>query len=207
MTRDENSLRRSVCKKLTSTSRLLDESSYILTSHKATTIRTLTRQAQLVCNTTDSLSDMNKYLDRVFFKNNFNDNFIWPNTHQPTATTERNYTATLTTTATITYIKNVVYNFNCSNRSSLLHRRDWQKRKSPKSSSSKKFREQAVCLFPMPLGLILELQLRFVNKLMRVKVDRRWTALTGFIISERIYSLTLTWKTEGTIMLNSNGKA
>ena len=157
MTRDENSLRRSVCKKLTSTSRLLDESSYILTSHKATTIRTLTRQAQLVCNTTDSLSDMNKYLDRVFFKNNFNDNFIWPNTHQPTATTERNYTATLTTTATITYIKKVVYNFNCSNRSSLLHRRDWQKRKSPKSSSSKKFREQAVCLFPMPLGLILEL--------------------------------------------------
>lgn len=132
MTRDDNSLRTSVYRKLTHTDWLLDKSSYDPISHKATTIRTLTRQAQLVCNTTDSFSDMNKYLDRVFFKNNFNDNFIWPNTHQPTATTERNYTATLTTTATITYIKNVLYNFNCSNRSSLLHRRDWQKRQKSK---------------------------------------------------------------------------
>ena len=59
--------------KLTHTDRTLDESSYIPISHKATTIRTLTRRAQLVCNTTDSLSDEKKYLDSVFSKNNHNE--------------------------------------------------------------------------------------------------------------------------------------
>ena len=46
--------------------RLLDESSYNSTSHKAMTIKTLTRRAQLVCDTPDSLRDENKYLERVF---------------------------------------------------------------------------------------------------------------------------------------------
>ena len=68
VSRDENTLRRTVYRKLTHTDRLLDESSYNPTSHKATTIKTLTRRAQLVCNTPDSLSDENKYLRRVFDK-------------------------------------------------------------------------------------------------------------------------------------------
>ena len=68
----------------------MDESSYNPTSHRATAIRTLTRRAQLVCNTTDSLSDENKYLDRVFSKNNYNEDFIQRNTHRPTTTNEAN---------------------------------------------------------------------------------------------------------------------
>ena len=92
-------------RKPTHTDRLLDESSYNPTSHKATTIRTLTRRAQLVCNTTDSLSDENKYLNRVFSKNNYNEDFIQRNTHRPTSTAEANDNATPTTTATITYKK------------------------------------------------------------------------------------------------------
>ena len=83
---------------------LLDESSYNPTSHKATTIKTLTRRAQLDCNTPDSLSDENKYLRRVF-DNNYNDDFIRRNAHPPTETTETNANSTPTTTATIPYIK------------------------------------------------------------------------------------------------------
>ena len=90
---------------LQETDKLLDESSYKPTSHKATTIRTLTRRAQLVCNTTDSLSDENKYLDRVFSKNNYNEDFIKRNTYRPTTTTEANANTTPTTTATIPYVK------------------------------------------------------------------------------------------------------
>ena len=87
VSRDENSLRTAVYRKPTHTDRLVDESSHNPTSHKATTISTLTRRAQLVCNTTDSLSDKNKYLDRVFSKNNYNEDFIRRNTHKPTTTT------------------------------------------------------------------------------------------------------------------------
>ena len=67
---------------------------------------TLTRRAQLVCNTTDSLSDENKYLDRVFSKNNYNEDFIQRNTHRPTTTTttEADDNTTPTTTATIPYL-------------------------------------------------------------------------------------------------------
>ena len=46
-------------RKPTHTDRLLDQSSYNPTSHKATTIRTLTRRAQLVCDSPDSLTDKN----------------------------------------------------------------------------------------------------------------------------------------------------
>ena len=87
VSRDENSLRTAVYRKPTHTDRLLDKSSHNPTSHKATTISTLTRRAQLVCNTTDSLSDKNKYLDRVFSKKNYNEDFIRRNTHKPTTTT------------------------------------------------------------------------------------------------------------------------
>ena len=51
---DENKLRTTIYRKPTHTDRLLDQSSYNPTSHKATTIRTLTRRAQLVCDSTDS---------------------------------------------------------------------------------------------------------------------------------------------------------
>ena len=55
--RDNNELRTTVYRKPTHTDRSLDESSYNPTSHKATTIRTLARRAQLVCDTPDSLRD------------------------------------------------------------------------------------------------------------------------------------------------------
>ena len=105
VSRDENTLRTTVYRKPTHTYRLLDESSYNPTSHKATTIKTLTRRAQLVCNTPKSLSDENKYLQRVFDKNNYKDDFIRRNAHRPTETTETNANSTPTTTATIPYIK------------------------------------------------------------------------------------------------------
>ena len=105
VSRDNNSLRITVYRKPTHTDRLLDESSYSPTSHKATTIRTLTRRAQLVYNTKDSLSDENKYLDRVFSKNNYNEDFIKRNTYRSTTTTEANANTTPTTTATIPYVK------------------------------------------------------------------------------------------------------
>ena len=65
------------------------------------------RWAKLLCNTIDSLSDENKYLDRVFSKNNCNEDFIQRNIHRVTKTTETNYTVTPTTTETIPYIKGI----------------------------------------------------------------------------------------------------
>ena len=73
VSRDNNELRTTVYRKPTRTDRLLDELSYNPTSHKVTTIKTLTRRAQLVCDTPDSLRDENRYLERVFHKNNYND--------------------------------------------------------------------------------------------------------------------------------------
>ncbi|KAL9963118.1 hypothetical protein ACROYT_G032293 [Oculina patagonica] len=102
VSRDNNKIRTTVYRKPTHTDRLLDETSYNPTSHKATTIKTLTRRAQLVCDTPDSLSDENKYLDRVFHKNNYNTDFIRRNTHRTTET-DRNLTSV--TTATLPYIK------------------------------------------------------------------------------------------------------
>ena len=70
VSRDNNELRTTVHRKPTHTDRLLEETSYNPTSHKATTIESLTRRAQLVCDTPNSLRDENKYLERVFHKNN-----------------------------------------------------------------------------------------------------------------------------------------
>jgi len=53
---------------------------YNPTTHKATTIRTLTRRAQLVCDSPDSLTDEIKYLDNVFNENNYSRDFIRHNT-------------------------------------------------------------------------------------------------------------------------------
>ena len=52
---DNNELHTTVYRKPMHTDRLLDESSYSPTSQKATIIRTLTRRAQLVCDTPDNL--------------------------------------------------------------------------------------------------------------------------------------------------------
>ena len=81
VSRDDNSLRTTVYRKPIYTDRLMDESSYNPTSHRATAIRTLTRRSQLVCNTTDSLSDEKNYFHRVF---------------QRTITTRTSFNVTLT---------------------------------------------------------------------------------------------------------------
>ena len=105
VTRDKNELRTTIYRKPTHTDRLLDQSSYNPTSHKATTIRTLTRRAQLVCDSPDSLTDENKYLDNVFNKNNYNRDFIRHNTYRNSEPNATNTNATPVTTATIPYIK------------------------------------------------------------------------------------------------------
>ena len=105
VTRDNNKLRTTIYRKPTHTDRLLDQSSYNPTSHKATTIRTLTRRAQLVCDSPDSLTDESKYLDNVFNKNNYNRDFIRHNTYGNSEPNATNTNATPVTTATIPYIK------------------------------------------------------------------------------------------------------
>ena len=82
-------------RKATHTDRLLDESSYNPTSQKATTIKTLTRRAQLVCDTPDSLCDENRYFKGVFRRN----------IYRPTEADATNRNPTPVTTVTIPYIK------------------------------------------------------------------------------------------------------
>ena len=103
--RNNNKLRTTVYRKPTHTDRLLDQSSYRPTSHKATTIKTLTRRAQLVCDTPDSLRDKNRYLEHVFHKNNYNTDFIRRNIYRPTEADAMNRNPTPVTTVTIPYIK------------------------------------------------------------------------------------------------------
>ena len=66
VTRENNTLRTTVYRKPTHTDRLLDQTSYNPTSHKATTVRTLTR-AQIVCDSDDSLTDANQVLGHCFY--------------------------------------------------------------------------------------------------------------------------------------------
>ena len=83
---------------------LLDKSSYNPTSHKATTIWTLTRRAQLVCDSPDSLQDETDYLDNVFSKKNYNTDFVRWNTHNNTdSNTQTNVNSGPVTTATLQY--------------------------------------------------------------------------------------------------------
>ena len=60
ITRDNNRLRTTIYRKPAHTERLLDQSSYNPTSHKATTIRTLTRRAQLVCDSPDYVNSVSQ---------------------------------------------------------------------------------------------------------------------------------------------------
>ena len=103
--RDNNKIRITVYRKPTHTDRLLDQSSYNPTSHKAATIKTLTRRAQLVCDSPDSLLDETRNLECVFQKNNYNPDFIKLNTHRNTEPDETTNNPTPVTTATIPYIK------------------------------------------------------------------------------------------------------
>ena len=63
---DDTRLRTTVYRKSTHTVRLLDQSSYNPTSHRATTVRTLTRRAQIICDSADSLHDENEHLRYTF---------------------------------------------------------------------------------------------------------------------------------------------
>ena len=105
VSRDDNELRTTVYRKPTHTDRLLDESSYSPTSHKAPTIKTLTRRSQLVCDTSDSLRDENRCLERVFHKNTYNTDFIRRNIYWPTEADATNRNPTPLITATIPYIR------------------------------------------------------------------------------------------------------
>jgi len=58
-----------------------------------------------VCDTPNSLRDENKYLERVFQKNNYNADFIKRNIYRPSEADETNRNPTPVTTVTIPYIK------------------------------------------------------------------------------------------------------
>ena len=97
-----NTLRTTVYRKPTHTDSPLDQTSYNLTLHKATTVQTLTRRAQIVCDSNDSLTDEIKHLNTVFIKNNYNTDFIERNTYlRPNDSSNNSYS----TTATILYIR------------------------------------------------------------------------------------------------------
>ena len=104
VTCDNNKLKTTIYRKPTHTDRLLDQSSYNPTSHKATTIRTLTRRAQLVCDSSDSLQDETDYLNNIFSKNNYNTDFVRRNTHSNTDSNTQTNSGPVTP-ATITYIR------------------------------------------------------------------------------------------------------
>ena len=77
VTRDNNRLGTTIYRKPTYTNKLLDQSSYNPTFHKATTIRTLARRTQLVCDSADSLQDETDYLNNVLTtKNNYKADFV-----------------------------------------------------------------------------------------------------------------------------------
>ena len=105
VSRGENKLRTTIYRKPTHTDRLLNQSSHNPTSHKATAIQTLTRQAQLVCDSTDSLTDETNYVNNVFRKKNYNADFIRRNTYKPAEHNGTNANPAPVTTATIPYIK------------------------------------------------------------------------------------------------------
>ena len=91
VSRDNNELRSTVYRKPTHTDRLLDESSYNPTSHKATTIKTAYETK------TDTLN--------VLHNNNYNADFIRRNIYWPTEADASNRNPTPLTTVTIPYIK------------------------------------------------------------------------------------------------------
>ena len=70
------------------------------------TIQTLTRRAQLVCDSPDSLQDETDYLNNVFSKNNYNTDFVRRNTHSNTdSNNQTNVNSGPVTTATLPHIR------------------------------------------------------------------------------------------------------
>ena len=86
LVKHNDELRRKLHRKLTRTDRLVDESCYNPTSHKGTTIKTMSRCAQFTCDSLDTLCNEDEYLQHVFHKNDYNSDFKL-NTHNPTTTT------------------------------------------------------------------------------------------------------------------------
>ena len=105
-TRDNNRLRTTIYRKPTHTDRLLDQSSNNPTFHKVTTMRNLTRRAQLFCDLPYSLQDETDYLSNVFSENNYNADFVRRNTHSNAdSNTRAIVNSGPVTTATIPYIR------------------------------------------------------------------------------------------------------
>ena len=65
----------------TLTNYLTERPTILLHTKRSTTVRTLTRRAQIVCDSDDSLTDEIKHLNTVFTKNNYSTDFIERNTH------------------------------------------------------------------------------------------------------------------------------
>ncbi len=111
ITRDGNCLRTSVYRKPTSTSRLLDDSSYHPTSHKSATVATLVKRAHAVCSSNENLEDELQHLNKVFTINNYSKPFVDSVTERSRRTTPTSATPTTgetepkKTIATIPYIK------------------------------------------------------------------------------------------------------
>ena len=69
-------------------------------------MRTLTRQAQLVCDSPESLQDQTYYLNNVFSESNYKTNFVGRNTHNNTdSNTQTSVNSGPVTTGTISYIR------------------------------------------------------------------------------------------------------
>ena len=84
------------------TDKLLDQTSYNPTSHKAITVQTLRRRTQIVCDSHNSLIDKIKHLNTAFIKNDNSTGFIERNTYiRPNDNSNYSYT----TTATIPYMQ------------------------------------------------------------------------------------------------------
>ena len=109
VTPDNNRLRTTIYRKLTHTDGITRPVIVQPTSHKATTIRALTRRAQLVCDSPDSLQDETDYLNNVFSKNNYSADFVRRNTHSNADSNTQPYANSgPVTTATILYHMNIM---------------------------------------------------------------------------------------------------
>ena len=76
----QQQLRTAVYRKLTHTDRLLDQSPYTPTSHKATTIKTLARREQLICDSPNALRNENDYLYNACFTKPITNLIFWNST-------------------------------------------------------------------------------------------------------------------------------
>lgn len=103
--RNGNKLQTDVYRKPTNTDRLLDDSSYHPTSHKATTVTTLMKRARVVCSSEDALQKELRHLKEVFKTNNYKETFVQCLLDRPpkvATSTEEEDQATI---AAIPYIK------------------------------------------------------------------------------------------------------